>query len=138
MTEKTGYGNPPKETQFKKGQSGNPKGRPKRKSFEEEILNELNALITINENGHSFRVSKQSALVKRLIAGALSGDIQAVKVLLGRLPQEKNSKQEEYSRFVLNLGDPKVSKKARLHKIEQERTMIIQELEAAKQETDDK
>ena len=25
----TGYANPPKETQFKKGQSGNPKGRPK-------------------------------------------------------------------------------------------------------------
>ena len=26
-----GYGRPPKKTQFKKGQSGNPKGRPKRR-----------------------------------------------------------------------------------------------------------
>ena len=28
-SEKTGYGNPPKEHQFKPGQSGNPSGRPK-------------------------------------------------------------------------------------------------------------
>ena len=27
--DKVGYGKPPKHTQFKKGQSGNPKGRPK-------------------------------------------------------------------------------------------------------------
>jgi Family of unknown function (DUF5681) len=26
---KTGYGRPPKATQFKRGKSGNPKGRPK-------------------------------------------------------------------------------------------------------------
>lgn len=38
---KVGYRNPPKETRFKKGQSGNPKGRRRRKTTVEEIYREV-------------------------------------------------------------------------------------------------
>ena len=50
---KVGYKNPPKSTQFKKGQSGNPAGRKKKpvpKSLLEAMLLELSDTITIKEN----------------------------------------------------------------------------------------
>jgi len=36
---KVGYKKPPKKTQFKKGKSGNPKGRPKKSNPQEKIDN---------------------------------------------------------------------------------------------------
>jgi Family of unknown function (DUF5681) len=58
-----GYGKPPKATQFQRGVSGNPKGRPKKAmDFDTEFLRESEALITINEmeNEKAFRSSKAS------------------------------------------------------------------------------
>lgn len=41
--ETTGYGNPPKHSRWKKGESGNPKGRPKSRS---DLLNEAAAILS--------------------------------------------------------------------------------------------
>jgi hypothetical protein len=47
-----GYRKPPREHQFKPGQSGNPKGRPRgSKSFTTLLVEELGTKITIQENG---------------------------------------------------------------------------------------
>lgn len=81
-----GYGRPPKHTQFRKGRSGNPKGRPKRsKSLGQELLDELNRKITITENGEARRVTKLQALVKSLIANAIKNDGRSIKVLMEAL-----------------------------------------------------
>ena len=40
--EEKGYGKPPKKHQFKKGVSGNPRGRPKGKS---SLLSDLNKIV---------------------------------------------------------------------------------------------
>ena len=59
-----GYGKPPKSGQFKPGQSGNKKGRPKgRKNFETEFLEELYEKVPIKENGKETKVSKQRLVV---------------------------------------------------------------------------
>jgi hypothetical protein len=40
-----GYGKPPKDTQFKKGSSGNPKGRPKKAlDFDHALLSRIQSL----------------------------------------------------------------------------------------------
>jgi hypothetical protein len=61
-----GYGKPPKDTQLKKGSSGNPKGRPKRAlDFHHELLRESRASVIINENGRRRCIPKYSAVIKQ-------------------------------------------------------------------------
>lgn len=78
-----GYGKPPKATQFKKGRSGNPKGRPKgAKGVNASLKRELEAKITVREGNHETRISKAEAIAKRLTAGALKGDTKLLMALL--------------------------------------------------------
>ena len=80
-----GYGKPPKTTQFQKGVSGNPKGRPKKaRDFDHELLRESRASITLNENGSRRRISKHEAAIKQLINKAISGNIPALRTYLDR------------------------------------------------------
>ncbi|WP_170597925.1 DUF5681 domain-containing protein [Ruegeria arenilitoris] len=78
-----GYGKPPKATQFKKGRSGNPKGRPKgAKGVNPSLKRELETKITVREGSHEIRISKAEAIAKRFTAGALKGDTKLLMALL--------------------------------------------------------
>lgn len=80
---KIGYGKPPKKTQFKKGQSGNPKGRPKgTKNLATDLEEEMYETIEVFEGGRPIKVTKQRAMLKRLIEKALKGDLKAISTLL--------------------------------------------------------
>lgn len=69
-----GYKNPPQHTKFKKGQSGNPKGRPKgAKGFKTLFAKALKSPITIQEGGKKKRVRRSEALVKGIVNDALLG-----------------------------------------------------------------
>jgi hypothetical protein len=82
-TYKVGYGKPPKTKQFKRGKSGNPKGRPKGSlNLATDLTTELGEHITVREDGRSRKVSKQRALIKSLMAKALQGDVRATAALL--------------------------------------------------------
>ena len=80
---KVGYGKPPKAKQFKRGRSGNPKGRPKGSlNLATDLTAELGEHITVREDGRPRKVSKQRALIKSLMAKALQGDVRAMASLL--------------------------------------------------------
>ena len=82
-TYKVGYGKPPKARQFKRGKSGNPKGRPKGSlNLATDLTAELGEHITVREDGRSRKVSKQRALIKSLMAKALQGDVRATASVL--------------------------------------------------------
>ena len=79
-----GFKKPPKQTQFKPGQSGNPAGRPKgTKNFKTDLEEELQTKIVIREGGKTLQVSKQRALLMSLIANAIKGDVRAANTLTG-------------------------------------------------------
>jgi Family of unknown function (DUF5681) len=80
---RVGYRRPPKKTQFKKGQSGNPRGRPKGShNLATDLKEELEDRVTVRESGRSRRLSKQQVLIKTLMAKALQGDLKAAAAIL--------------------------------------------------------
>ncbi|MGZ3237234.1 MAG: DUF5681 domain-containing protein [Burkholderiaceae bacterium] len=78
-----GYGKPPKQTRFQAGKSGNPKGRPKgAANFTTVIEQELNALVSVTENGISKKIKKKQIVAKQLVNKAAGGDLKATSLLL--------------------------------------------------------
>ena len=83
MPYETGYRRPPESGRFKKGKSGNPKGRPKGSSnFLTLLEQELSQSIVVNENGKKKTITRMQAMVKRIVAGALQGDLKALMTLV--------------------------------------------------------
>ncbi len=105
--EEIGYSKPPRKSQFKKGTSGNPKGRPKgsKRKGPLEILNDqLRKKILVREEGQEKEMSVMEAFYKQLVARALKGERQAVKILHGDLEKvEKFSKENENKSITLKI-----------------------------------
>ena len=82
-----GYGKPPKHSRFKKGQSGNPKGRMplharsiSRSQIDRDILVLMQAEVTTKFCGKRVRMPATMALFGAMIEKALSGDVQGNEV----------------------------------------------------------
>lgn len=102
-----GYGNPPKASQFKKGQSGNPKGRPKaKKSVPQLIEAALFAPVTVREGGRTRRIPTLEALLKRLRKDALEGDTKAIDRMM-KLMQLQAAQAPDQIRSETPAFDPK-------------------------------
>ena len=79
-----GYGKPPRHSRFKKGQSGNTKGRPRgSRNFSTDLKATLEEPIRVTNHGKSQTVSTQQAALMRLREKALSGDVRALDSLIG-------------------------------------------------------
>lgn len=81
--DKVGYCSPPKQSRFKKGQSGNPKGRPRSSHSLPALLEKaLRETVVITEKGKRKTVRKAEALMKQLVNRACAGDVPASRLLL--------------------------------------------------------
>jgi hypothetical protein len=89
-----GFGRPPAGTRFKKGVSGNPKGRPKGSlNVATVFLKTLREKVVINEHGQRKSVTKLEAALKQLVNKAAGGDLRAIGQLrdLAREAEEKQN-----------------------------------------------
>lgn len=79
-----GYGKPPAKSRFKKGVSGNPKGRPKRKPVAAgEVVNKvLNASAEYRERGQIKKATRRELTLRNYVKLALKGDPKAAETLL--------------------------------------------------------
>ncbi len=78
-SEKHGYKAPPKASQFKKGQSGNPKGRPKGAKNNKTVFENLAAtLIDGKIPGSDDKVTLREGVIAQLASKALGGDARSM------------------------------------------------------------
>ena len=83
-----GFGRPPKEHQFKPGQSGNPKGRPRRATRRKPVLQRLfENRVKITRNGKVETVSAEEAVLLKLLEKAIKGDARAIDQVLRLRPE---------------------------------------------------
>lgn len=83
---KVGFKRPPLHTRFKKGQSGNPKGRPRKI---QDKLEEMAAKVFLNpvpiiEGGKQRKVPLMEAIMIRLAQKAANGDLKAITYVVER------------------------------------------------------
>jgi hypothetical protein len=113
MTQR-GYKNPPKEHQFRKGVSGNPKGRPRKKKQTSSdpgldliasVHRELRKSVFVQENGKHREISKLDAFSAQLVAQSVNGKPSQQKMLLGLLMLDTHEETERQTLEQLHSYD---------------------------------
>jgi hypothetical protein len=96
----TGYRRPPKEHQFKKGQSGNPKGRPKvldrgDRSSHSIALKEAERLVTVREGETVHQITQIDAVHRAQYTSAVRGSAYAQKNIIERYERARRERCRE-------------------------------------------
>jgi hypothetical protein len=78
-----GKGHPPRATRWKRGQSGNPSGRPKgSRNVSAVLLDVIRQKVAVTENGKTRRIPALEVMLRRLANDAMRNDPRALKLLL--------------------------------------------------------
>ena|SRR5215475_4262770 len=119
-----GYGRPPRNRQFKPGQSGNPRGRPKgRKNFATALADGLRRPVKVRDkNGKIRTLTAQEAMIEVQINKALAGDGKAFAKVV--------QLADEYGAFKEQLQSTSEDMKSRIAKLDER----LQRLARAAQE----
>lgn len=91
---RSGYGKPPKATQFQKGRSGNPRGRPRGRKSEIPYDSVLGQMVTIREDGRERRVTAAEAFLLQLTQKGLAGDSAAARASMAALEEARGQRRD--------------------------------------------
>ena len=104
-----GYARPPRDTRFKPGQSGNPRGRPKgarnkRPGLHEErlkdiILDEAYRGVTVRDGDRTVRISVAQAIVRAMAVKAAKGEHRAQRLFAQLLASVESSRKMLYDEY---------------------------------------
>lgn len=101
-----GYGRPPKETRFKPGQSGNPKGRKRKpKSVQAQMHSVLSKKINITEGGRTRRLTLQEVMLRNIANKAAKGDLRAANFVLGLINSDAAAQSDTIDEAKLSAED---------------------------------
>ena len=104
---KVGYRKPPEAHRFRKGVSGNPRGRPRKTSadagdpltdYHNLVLKEADRPIKVNENGRTRTISVMQGVLRVLAGHALKGNVRAAEVLAKEVRSAEQSTRREHRR----------------------------------------
>ena len=100
---KSGSRNPPTHSRFKKGVSGNRKGRPKREALAlGDIISKVqNTLTAYREGGRTKRASRLELALKKLVNSALEGDARSAEVLFKLRAKASKSSGAKSQKFIV-------------------------------------
>lgn len=90
--ELSGYGRPPVAGRFKKGTSGNPKGRPRGRKSSVPYDTVLGQMVSIREDGRQRRVTAAEAFILQLTRKGLAGDSAAARSSLAAIEAARASR----------------------------------------------
>jgi uncharacterized protein DUF5681 len=113
-----GYGKPPHHTRFKRGRSGNPRGRPSGSKNLPTLLNDaLNEPVVVAENGGRRKISKRQAIITQLVNRSAKSDLRATKILLDIIQDIERRAEPASTETCFGPADEKIIEqlKARWH-----------------------
>jgi hypothetical protein len=87
-----GYRKPPESNRFRKGQSGNPRGRPRGKHRAPPYEAVLGQMVTIREDGTERRVTAAEAFLLQITKKGLEGDGAAARAAMVAIEEARASR----------------------------------------------
>jgi hypothetical protein len=98
-----GRGKPPIEYQFKKGQSGNLRGRPRAGAdFAEEVERQFDTRVTIEQKGRRRSVALRVQAIRSLIQRCLKGEVAALRCYV-RLMQKIEPRRKRKRPLIITV-----------------------------------
>jgi hypothetical protein len=93
-----GYGRPPKETRWTKGQSGNPKGRPPgHRNLAAALSAVLHESVNLPVEGKDRAMTKLEAVTRQLVDKAVAGDPRLMQQLLAEIHKNEAKAERDAS-----------------------------------------